>query len=197
MIGALLLGAAFADELTSGERVLWEGQPDPRRWLTAQDWFLIPFSLMWGGFAIFWEFGVLSSTSARSSVIAPIWGIPFALIGIYLIFGRLVVRHRIRAATRYAVTDRRVIEVTQSIGGRRRVNTVWLASYPPVEKRVDGNGRGTVLVGQFGMGRSFNMDPSWPGAGRVTSGGIVLADIEGATQVAALITNRLSQLRAQ
>lgn len=187
-----LQASPLSGELTPGERVLWEGHPDADRWLTAQDWYLIPFSLMWGGFAIFWEAGVLSSASARSSIIFPVWGVPFVLIGLYLMFGRFFVRHRIRKATSYALTDKRVMEIGQSFFGGRRVNSIWLASYPPIDKKIGTNGRGTIWIGQFPVGRGFAVDPSWPGAGRMTANGVVLADIPDAANVAALITSRLS-----
>ena len=182
---------ALSAELASGERVLWQGRPDTRGWFTAQDVFLIPFSLMWGGFAIFWEASALSSSSARSSVIFPLWGIPFVLIGLYLIFGRFFARRWVRNATFYAVTDRRVIEISRSILGARRVNSIWLASYPPVDRRIRGDGRGTLWIGTFPLGRTFAVDPSWPGAGRMTANGVMLADIDDAAPVAALITDQL------
>ena len=47
--------AAIQPELTSGESILWAGQPNTRVIFHKEDLFLIPFSLMWGGFAIFWE----------------------------------------------------------------------------------------------------------------------------------------------
>lgn len=46
-------------ELMSEESVLWTGRPDPRVVFHSDDWYLVPFSLLWGGFAIFWETGVL------------------------------------------------------------------------------------------------------------------------------------------
>ena len=48
---------AVQPELTSGESVLWAGQPNPRIIFHKDDLYLIPFSLLWGGFAIFWEAG--------------------------------------------------------------------------------------------------------------------------------------------
>lgn len=183
--------SAVNGELTSGERVLWQGRPDASRWLMAQDWYLIPFSLMWGGFAVFWEAGVLSSRSARSTVIFPLWGVPFVVIGVYLIFGRFFVRHRILKATRYAITDERVIEVSRSLTGAQRMKSVWLRSYPPIDKKIGGNGRGTLWIGQFPVGRSFAADPGWPGAGRMTTNGVIFADIGDAAEVAALLANRV------
>src|SRR6267154_5798658 len=47
--------AAIQPELTSGESILWAGQPNTRVIFHKEDLFLIPFSLLWGGFAIFWE----------------------------------------------------------------------------------------------------------------------------------------------
>lgn len=182
---------ALTAELVPGERVLWEGRPDARRWLSPQDWYLVPFSLMWGGFAIFWEASVLASPSARSSVIFPLWGVPFVLIGLYLIVGRFFVRHRIREATSYAVTDRRVIEISRSLFGSQRVNSVWLASYPPIDKRIGKDGRGTVWIGQFPFGRSFALEPGWPGGRRMTGNGVVLAEIPDAAKVAALLATHL------
>ena len=41
--------------LSPAERIEWVGRPDPARHLTRSDAFLVPFSIIWGGFAIFWE----------------------------------------------------------------------------------------------------------------------------------------------
>ncbi len=45
----------FQPELDPGEVIEWTGRPDPRRVVTADDVVLIPFSILWGGFAIAWE----------------------------------------------------------------------------------------------------------------------------------------------
>ena len=51
----------LAPYLLPNERLLWVGRPDPEVLFTPIDAFLVPFSIMWGGFAVFWEAGVISS----------------------------------------------------------------------------------------------------------------------------------------
>ena len=81
-------------ELLSGESILWAGQPDASVAFHKEDLFLIPFSLLWGGFAIFWEAGVLGfwgqSCPAVPWTFGMIWGIPFVLVGQYLILGAVL-----------------------------------------------------------------------------------------------------------
>jgi hypothetical protein len=49
---------AVQPELLSGESIVWAGQPNTRVIFHKQDLYMVPFSLLWGGFAIFWEAGV-------------------------------------------------------------------------------------------------------------------------------------------
>lgn len=92
--------------LRQGEQIRWVGQPDPRVLFTPADGFLVPFSLMWGGFAVFWEIQVVSG---GAPTFFALWGIPFVLIGLYFIVGRFIYKKRRKLKTVYGLTDSRVI----------------------------------------------------------------------------------------
>jgi len=114
-------GSPFESFLDPGERLLWSGQPKQGVRLQAGDIFMIPFSLMWGGFAIFWEASVLGLTGLNHHPARPsgnaggvplfmaLWGIPFVVVGLYMIFGRFFYDAALRRKTWYGITDRRLV----------------------------------------------------------------------------------------
>jgi hypothetical protein len=95
---------SIARELTSDERLLWRGRPRSGIRLRGSDFFLIPVSLLWGGFAIFWESAALFMIPKNDPVggLFPLFGIPFVLFGLYFIFGRFIVDKKMREGTEYA-----------------------------------------------------------------------------------------------
>ena len=130
-------------QLSAGERVLWSGRPVQGIVFRASDVFNIPFSLMWGGFAFFWEWSVVSSPKAPAFFAA--WGIPFVLVGLYLIVGRFFVDAQQRARTYYAVTNERVLIVSGVF--RRVVKSLSLRTLTDVSLSEKPNGDGSVTFG--------------------------------------------------
>lgn len=143
--------AAIQPELLPGESIVWAGRPNPRIVFHHQDAILIPFSLLWGGFAIFWEAGVmglgpLGTHSGQPWGFGVIWGIPFVLIGQYLIWGRFLYSFWKKAHIYYAVTNRRVIAVQRV--PNRKVTSAYIDALPTLMKSVRRDGIGTVTFAQ-------------------------------------------------
>jgi hypothetical protein len=137
--------------LEPGEQLLWSEFPRQGLMLRAEDAFLIPFSLMWGGFAIFWEataiFGERDVPDRFNlwDKFFVLWGIPFVLIGLHFIFGRFVADSVRRGRTIYAVTDRRAILLTNFFGHNVRSTSLSGLSEFNLSKKA--NGRGTITFG--------------------------------------------------
>lgn len=154
------LESDLRSELSRDERLLWSGRPRQGLVLRAQDLFMIPFSLMWGGFAFFWEYSALTSPA---SLFFRLWGIPFVLMGVYMIIGRFFWDSWLRAHTSYGVTDRRILIVTASL--RRQVKSLTLRTLPDISLSVRGES-GTITFGPTGAFNFWSSGTGWPGTGR-------------------------------
>ncbi len=122
--------------------MVWSGQPQQGLMLRSGDVLLIPFSVLWGGFAIFWEFGVVSSGGPFFFML---WGIPFVLMGLYIIFGRFFVDSAQRSKTFYALTNERVVIISGLFN--QNTKTLDLKKLPEININTKGNGRGTITFG--------------------------------------------------
>jgi hypothetical protein len=139
--------------------LLWSGRPRQGVFLRPADAYLIPFSLMWGGFAIFWEYSVLSS---KAPFFFGIWGIPFVLVGLYLIAGRFFADARQRAKTFYGLTNQRVIIVSGLFS--RAVKSMQLRTLSDVSLSERADGSGTITFGPTAPWWSGSA--GWPGSAR-------------------------------
>lgn len=89
-----------------GERVLWCGRPDPRVLFAPADGFLIPFTVLWCSFAVFWEVMV---ARAGGPAFPLVFGASFIGFGVYLVFGRFLYKRRRKLQTVYALTSERAM----------------------------------------------------------------------------------------
>ena len=135
-------------ELMSGESILWAGQPQGSVIFHKEDSFLIPFSLLWGGFAIFWEASVAGLSRNHSNSPASLfilWGVPFVVIGQYLIWGRFVYAGWLKRRTYYAVTNRRVLVIQNGL--KRQIAAAYIDSLPSLIKAGGSSGIGILRFG--------------------------------------------------
>jgi hypothetical protein len=145
-----LAAQKLQSELLSGESIYWAGMPNRRVTFHSDDWGVIPFSLLWSGFWIFWEAGALGlwdnapkSSANSDSTFMSLWGIPFLLFGQYMIWGRFVVDAWLKRRTYYAVTNRRVLILQEA--WERKTNFVFLESIAELSR--DGTSIGTLWLG--------------------------------------------------
>lgn len=135
---------AFQGLLLKGERIVWWGQPAQGLLFTSNDWFMVPFSLMFLGFSVFWESMVMTATN--SPTFMRLWGVPFILVGLYLFVGRFVVDAWARRGITYAVTDKRVL--IQRTAPFAKFTAMGFDQLPSVNLIGRGSGRGTIRFGQ-------------------------------------------------
>jgi hypothetical protein len=144
------------------------------------DGFLIPFSIMWGAFVIFWEVSVIAGGAPPFFAI---WGVPFVLIGLYLMFGRFWVDARQRAATVYGVTTERVIIVSGVFA--RRVKSLSIDTLTDVSLTERADAGGAITFGSIPFMHWWYVGAGWPAFGPQTVPTFELA--EGAREVYEII----------
>lgn len=148
-------------EITASERVLWTGRPKQGVFFRGADALMVPFSLLWGGFAIYWEASVLQMSNAP--VIFPLFGLPFVCVGVYLIFGRFFADAKQRERTFYAVTNERILIISGLFS--RRVKSLNLRSLADLSVSEGAGGVGSVSFGGGSpFASKFGAMPGWPGA---------------------------------
>ena len=137
--------------LSPNERLLWFGKPRQGFFLRASDALAIPFSLMWGGFAIFWETMVVSG---NAPFFFKLWGIPFVIVGLYMIIGRFFADVWQRRKTFYGITNERIIIVSGLFS--REIKSLNLRTLTDVtlDEKVDG--RGTITFGAVNSSARWN-----------------------------------------
>jgi hypothetical protein len=147
-------------ELGPNERLLWSGRPRQGLLLRGSDAFLIPFSLLWGGFALFWEAGVIGSGAPFFFML---WGIPFVLVGLYITVGRFFADAALRAKTFYGLTNERAIIISGLFSPTVKSLSLRTTNDITLSQRADGSGSIT-----FGSGVPFAnvyRGMPWPGMG--------------------------------
>ena len=143
----------FSPDLVPEEFIEWSGQPNASVIFHKEDWGFIPFTLLWGGFAIFALLCALGFVEAFNSDKGPLFqffdiiGCAFlALVGQYVIWGRFFYVYWRKKRTWYALTNRRALIVVDGFF-RRRSSSAWFIDLLLIDKRMERNGIGFVSFG--------------------------------------------------
>ncbi|MCB0652275.1 MAG: PH domain-containing protein [Saprospiraceae bacterium] len=126
--------------LNQGESLLWTGTPKKGILFNSGDLFLIPFSIFWCGFAIFWMYG-----ASEGGGIFALFGIPFVVIGLYLLFGRFFLEAAQRANTVYGITNTRII-IKSGIYSKT-VKSLQIKTLADIQVTEKTDGSGTITIG--------------------------------------------------
>lgn len=141
-------------QIAPNERLLWSGQPRQGVFLRASDAYTIPFSLMWCGFAIFWETSVIYS---NAPFFFRLWGIPFVLVGLYMVVGRFFVDAKQRGKTYYGVTNERIIIVSGIFN--KQVKSLNLPTLTDISLDEKSDASGNIT---FGLSNSTSQWNNFP-----------------------------------
>jgi hypothetical protein len=148
-------------ELAKGERLIWSGVPRQGVLFRPSDALMIPFSLLWAGFAVFWE---LSAIREGAPLFFAIWGIPFILIGAYITVGRFFGDARRRRNTAYGLTNERII-ISSGVF-RPVLKSLSLRTLSDITLDQRSSGIGTVTFGPASPFAALNGGLDWPGMSR-------------------------------
>lgn len=127
--------------LFAGEKLLWSGQPWQGLFLLRGiDFLLVPFSLLWAGFMVFWNYMAWTALAGPAPAAFQVVGLILLGIGFFFVIGRFFVDAWLRARTRYAVTNQRVL-IERPF---RSIRSFDITRLPMLELSERGDGSGNI-----------------------------------------------------
>ncbi len=132
----------LAGHLESNETLLWGGQPRQGIIFRSSDLFLIPFSLIWCGFVVFW---LVTALGSGVPLIFALFGVPFLAIGLVFTVGRFFIDAKQRENTFYGITEDRII--IKSGVFTKSVKSLNIKTLSDIEVEEKSDGTGTISIG--------------------------------------------------
>ena len=102
-------------EMRAGEKAQWVGYPIPTKFAIKEGMMSFLWGIPWTTFCIFWESMAIKS----GTLFMPLWGIPFIIIGLYLLTSPLWEYLRARR-TVYVVSNQRLLILNGLLRPSRR-----------------------------------------------------------------------------
>ena len=127
-------------QMAPGEYVLWTGKPDTKsNYFTGRNFMNFLFAIPFTAFSVFWIV-----TASRAPGPFFLFGIPFLVYGLYILFGSGIRNILLRKDTYYVITNKRIY---RRIG--KKTDNLSGVNMPPYETIMHSNGNGTI---RFTMG---------------------------------------------
>jgi hypothetical protein len=117
------------------------------------------------------------------AAVFPLFGLPFVLIGLYIIFGRFIFDAYARSKTKYGVTSDRIIIISGMFS--QQTKSLQLRTLSDVSLTEGNSGFGTITFGPSGPYGGMFQGASWPNSRGVVTPAFEM--IEGAKEVYDLI----------
>ncbi|MBU7043004.1 MAG: hypothetical protein HXS47_05370 [Theionarchaea archaeon] len=127
-------------ELLDDEKLLWTGRPYPWSIFNRMDFFIIPFSLIFGGIVFIMGFFFF-----RNEGILKVIGTVLMAIAFYFVIGRFFYKFWKKKRTFYAVTDKRIVLYTHTF--MKKTQSIYIDTLPALNKSVGFGKRGTLTFG--------------------------------------------------
>lgn len=141
------------------EKLVWSAQPKQGVVFRLTDIFLIPFSLLWCGFAIFW---LITAVQSGAPFFFSLFGIPFVVIGLIFVFGRFIIDAKQRKHTIYGLTNERIIIKSGIL--KKSIKSLNVRTLSDIECDEKRDGSGTITIGaKHPMMTMWNGMNWWPG----------------------------------
>jgi len=141
---------AFTSYLQPNESIQWVGGPPSGLLFRKSDVFMIPFSLLWGGFAFFWE---ITAYNSGASMFFLLFGSVFVIMGLYIAIGRFGYDILKRESTIHGLTTERALILSGIFS--RSLKSINLKATPEISLEQKSNGYGTVTFGNSSSSRSL------------------------------------------
>lgn len=122
------------------EQILWAGKANASKMISYGDYMYIPFSLMWCAFVVYMEYLAIQY---QYPIIFHVVGVPMAIYGLYMAFGRFVYKYLKKDSSCYVITNLRVIEAYEkSIFGYKEKS---MGEIGRMVRFIEKDGHGTLV----------------------------------------------------
>jgi hypothetical protein len=159
--------------LDAGEKIIWAGMPKRGIVFNPVDLMIVPFGLIWGGFAFYWVNTVLSMDGGE---IFALFGLPFVFSALYIVVGRFIMDKLRRSRTYYAITPKRIL--IKSGLGSGNIRSVSYNDIPPLNLNEKLDRSGTLVLAAEHPSAGMIRGTGLPGSSKIAPALEMIPDVK-------------------